>query len=234
MTRRSPRSRTRTPSTRPSPRISSTTVCDLISTSWLSDRRFEYVSCPLRVSSASTSYDTHVVGHELERLQERRVPAADHGDALAFVQRAVAARAMAQALALELLLARQAEFPRSRPRRDDDGACVELAGVGHDRPVVSARLDASHLAQLERNARRRGLLVESRAELESRESIGEAGKVLDPLGVEDCAAGADGVEQHGGPAVTRSEESCGETGRPSARDGNVALRNHVRGPIIGC
>ena len=78
------------------------------------------------------------------------------------------------------------------------------------------------------------LLLDPGAELEPWDTLGEAGKVLDPLGVEDGSTQPDWIEQDRASSVTRSEESCGETGRPSTRDGDLAVRHHVRRPIIGC
>ena len=168
-----------------------------------------------------------LVARELERLEQRRVAAADHRDDLAPVQRPVAAGAAAEPLALELVLTRHAELARPRPRGDDDGACHDLARIRDHEPVVALLFEAAHLARLEGAAGVHDLLLEPRDELEAGHALREAGEVLDPLGVQHGAARAQGIQQDRASALPRAEERGGEPGEASAEDGDLVVGSHA-------
>ena len=172
-------------------------------------------------------HHSNVMRRELERLEEGRVAASDHRDGLTSVQGAVAARAVADAFAVELVLASDAELARPRSGGDDDGGRDDLAGVGHHAPVAVARLDAHHLAHLERAAGVRDLLLDTRAELEARHALREAREVLDSLGVQDRAAGPERIDQNRAASVTRGDEGGSEPGGPSTGDRDLVVDLHA-------
>src|SRR6185503_3415475 len=64
-----------------------------------------------------------------------------------------------------------------------------------------------------------------RAELETWHPFRETRKVLDALRVQDRAARAERIEQDRAPPVTRGEEGCGESRRPSARYCDLVVRH---------
>ena len=170
-------------------------------------------------------HNPDVVARQLERLEERRVAAAHHRDELAAVQRPVAARAVAQALALEVVLSLHSELSRVRPGGHDDSGGDDLAGVRSDGPVAVALLDPRRLGHLYRAARVRHLLLHPRAELEAGHAFREAGEVLDALGVHDRSAHSERVDEDGAAAMPRREEGGREPGIPSADDRDLVVRH---------
>ena len=64
---------------------------------------------------------------EIQRVRNRRVPAADYRDRFFFLFFAVAGCAIADARAGEFILARDAERTRMRAHAEDNGLCRVLA-----------------------------------------------------------------------------------------------------------
>ena len=82
-------------------------------------------------------YEGHLVreARQIERLLNRRVPAADHDHVAIAVEGAVAGRAVRDAPADEFLLPRDAQAPPVRPRRDDHGKGVVRRSSGLHPPA---------------------------------------------------------------------------------------------------
>ena len=160
-------------------------------------------------------HDTHVVAHELERLEEGRVSAADHHDELAAVQRTVAAGAMAQAVSSSSF-SRGRLLAWPRPRCDDDGARGDLAGVGDHSPAPLRGSTRLTLSSNETPAAppARGASGRARTPGLPRGSL----EVLDALGVEDAPPEPRG-RTGSCPAVPR---------RKALRSGRLALRPQRR------
>ena len=159
---------------------------------------------------------------EVERVAHGGVPAADDRDRLALVEGAVADCAPGDAAARELGLGLEPEFARGGARRHDqrDGfdAPADHAVDGDARLGAG---DAGHLVHLEPGAEPLRLALHARHELVGVDAVGEAGEVLDDLGLRELAAGLHAFEHERLEPGARRVDRRGEPRRSAARDDDL-------------
>ena len=95
---------------------------------------------------------------EQQRLLQRAVPAADNGGDAVFIESAVAHRAVGNAAAEQLLLARQTEMAVLRARGEDHGAAFVCAVLRADGEILSGALHGDHFADVGFGVEREHLL----------------------------------------------------------------------------
>ncbi len=152
--------------------------------------------------------DARGVRGKHQRLVERGIAAADDAHLLSREERPVARGTVRHALAEQFLGAGDGQPTQSRAGGDDDGGSPQaLARSSHD-AMVAVRLEPFDAVDEERGAGRFRLFVQQRAELVAADPLGKPGKVLDPFGIGDLAAGAELFDHHDLEPVTAGE-GCG-------------------------
>jgi hypothetical protein len=91
-------------------------------------------------------------------------------------------------------------------------------------PEAVRRAEGRDFGELELGAGFLGLLLDGGAEVVAGDAVGETGKVLDLLDVDQVAAGDDGFEDEDGEAVAGGEQAGGEAGESAADDDEVVGR----------
>ena len=170
---------------------------------------------------------------EVDRLLQRRVAAADHGDLLAPEEEPVAGGAGRDAVTHQAALRLQAEVLGRGAGGDDDGAGAMLlprvvhqpegppGEVGfHDPPLKAARAEAL------------GLLAEEVHQLRTLDAVGEAGVVLHLGGDGQLSAGLDAFEDQGIEVRPRGVDRRREARRPGADDDDIFRGRLAHGSLL--
>ncbi len=167
------------------------------------------------------------------RLLDGGVAAADDRDVLVAEEEAVAGRAPRDAVARELLLARQAELAVGRAHREDDraGAVHGALAVG-DGLDLAGEVDGCDVVGDELGAEALGLGAHAVHEVGAHDAVLEAGEVLDLGRVHQRATGRDGaLEDEGGEVGAGGIDGGGVAGRAGADDDDVAHVGHGAAPV---
>ena len=164
-----------------------------------------------------------------ERLLERRVAAAHDADRAVAHERRVAARAVADAAALQALLALDAEGPQARAGGEDHGPRLRPRRRSSPGATPSpARLEALELGHADLGAVVGRLLLEHRAQLVAGDALREAGHAVDPLDAEQQPAGRASAQHERRAAHAGRVDRGGEGGDAATGDGYVVARQPPR------
>jgi len=173
------------------------------------------------------------MGHhtgEVDRGLDTGVAPADHGDALALEQRAVAVRAVGHALAAEFLLAGHVHLAPARAGGDDDGARLQRGAIlhlhfGQRGAVRTARHDLGNTLQVHHvDAILLDVLFQAGHQLRAFGML-HRDEVLNRHRVHDLATEALG-DDAGADALARSVDCRGCAGRSASDD------EHVKGRLF--
>src|SRR5437879_5911771 len=138
-------------------------------------------------------------------------------------QRAVAGGTMRHALAQELLLARDSQSALARAGSDDHRHRLQGLRSAVNLELIIDSCQALDCVEDKFGTGRFGLLVEERTQLMAGDALGEAGKVLDPLGGADLATDTDAIDDHHLEAVAGRVHCGGEPSRAGADHDYVNL-----------
>ena len=220
------RARSASPSMRSTTVFQTTSIFGFSKSTLLDDlRRAELVA-------AVDEIDLGGVAREIVGLFARRVAAAHHRDRVPLEERAVADRAVRDALPRVLDLAGDAELHRRAARREDrDRRAIHVA-------ALSDRLEGAVGKPAQRHGGDAGddlgaelpcVRLELLRELPAVHGF-EARVVLDLLGVEQLAAGGAALEHHGLEHAAAGIEPRGESRRSGADDHDVIVERACHEP----
>ncbi len=171
--------------------------------------------------------DRRAEAREVVRFFHRRVAAADDDDVFVAEECAVADRACADALVLELVFALETDVVRARAGRGDDRFRQKHLLVDPNFEGARREVDLRHVLRDDLGALVDGLLAEARHELLARHLLGEAWVVLDvarehELTARDEATSAEAFDAERLQVRARGVDGCGQAGRTRADDDDIA------------
>ncbi len=155
-----------------------------------------------------------------QRLLQRAVPAADNGGDAVFIESAVAHRAVGNAAAEQLLLARQTEMAVLRARGEDHGAAFVYAVLRADGEILSGALHGDHFADVGFGVEREHLLEHPLGELRPADG-GDAGVVFHARRIGDLAAVALAFEKKNGFPASAGINGGGHSRRAAPGNDDV-------------
>ena len=178
--------------------------------------------------------DRHLGGElrEERRLFHRRVAPTDDDELSIAEEEAVARGAGGDASPAELLLARDGEPFRRRPRGDHHGPRLPDLVARPDAIGPCGEIDAGHVDREDLRAEPGGLLLHLVHQLRPQDPVGEARIVLDVGGQHQLAAGLHALEHQRlevGPGGVERRRESGRAGPDHDHVPNVALafRGHA-------
>ena len=157
---------------------------------------------------------------EQQRLLQRAVPAADNGGDAVFIESAVAHRAVGNAAAEQLLLARQTEMAVLRARGEDHGAAFVCAVLRANGEILSGALHGDHFADVGFGVEREHLLEHPLGELRPADG-GDAGVVFHARRIGDLAAVALAFEKKNGFPASAGINGGGHSRRAAPGNDDV-------------
>ena len=161
---------------------------------------------------------------QVQRLLDRGIAAADHRDLLAAIEESVAGRTGADALALQRLLAVEAQPLRLRAGRDHQHlALVHVAAVAGQAERAARHIDADDRVVHQARADVRGLRLHLVHQPRTLDDVAKAGIVLDIGRRHQLAAGLDALHDDRCHPGARAIDRGGQSGRAGTQDQHLRM-----------
>ena len=170
---------------------------------------------------------------EVERLLDRRVPAADHRDVLAAVEEAVAGRARGDAAPHVRLLRREPEVTRRGAGRDDQRVAGVDGAVAVQAERARLKLDRFDLVEHDLGLEPLRVLLEALHQLGPLHAVRVRRPVVDVGRRHQLAAGRETGDEHGLQVGARRVDRGRVAGRAGPEDEQAAVPGGLRGHF-GC
>src|SRR3954467_5380711 len=162
-----------------------------------------------------------------EGLLQGGVATAHHADRAVAHERRVAARAVADAAALQALLAFDAEGPQAGAGGEDHGPRLPLAVARLQAPGLAGGLEALEVGHVDLGAVVGSLLLEHRAQLVAGDALGKARNAVDALDAQQQPSRRTAADHEGRAAHAGRVDPGGQRADAATGDGYVVAVGHL-------